>query len=326
MKKIKTDKIRKIIEIIKNNHNFLITAHLNLEGDALGSELALYLLLKKLDKEVVICNHDQTPEIYKFLPKNRFIKNRLKKEKFDIAFVLDCSDSSRAGKARNKLAGASLTVNIDHHISNTYFGGLNWVEPKMSSASEMIYYLAKKLKIIDKDIALCLYTGIFTDTGNFTYANTSPNTHKIAAELMQFSIKPHLVYERIHSLCYPEDIKFISKCISKLNFSRNKKISWATISKWQEKNYDLTEIIFSVMRLLKDPEVFILFKKIGANKTRINFRSCSNLDVNKIAKFFGGGGHQRASGTTLNKNLKQSEAEVISFIKKVIDEKRQARQ
>ncbi|MCF7870998.1 MAG: DHH family phosphoesterase [Candidatus Omnitrophica bacterium] len=322
MKKIKINKIAKIADLIKKNNSFFITAHMNLEGDALGSELALYLLLKKLNKKAVIYNNDPTPEIYKFLPSHKSIKNNFKKDKFDVAFVLDCSDSSRAGRIENKLSAAAKVVNIDHHISNTYFGDMNWVEAEMSSASEMIYYLVKRLKVLDKDIALCLYTGIFTDSGSFTYANTSCNTHKIVAELMGYGIRPDLVYKKIHSLCVPDDIKFIGKCISKLKFCLKEKICWITISRWQEKNYDLTEIIFSIMRLLKKPEVFILFKKINKNKTRINFRSSSRVDVNKIAKFFGGGGHQRASGTTLEKNLKESEKKVILFIQRQINGKK----
>lgn len=322
MKKIKVNKIKNIVDLIKNNNSFFITAHVNLEGDALGSELALYILLKKLNKKVVIYNNDLTPEIYKFLPRHKFIKNHFKKDKFDLAFVLDCSDSSRAGKIENKLSAAAKVVNIDHHISNTYFGDINWVEAEMSSASEMIYYLAKRLKVMDKDIALCLYTGIFTDTGNFTYANTSFNTHKVVAELMRYDIRPDLVHKKIHSLCVPDDIKFIGKCISKLKFSLKERICWITISQWQKKDYDLTEIIFSIMRLLKNPEVFILFKKINKNKTRINFRSSSHVDVNKAAKFFGGGGHQRASGTTLDENLKASEKKVILFIQRCMDGKK----
>ncbi|MFO8053448.1 MAG: DHH family phosphoesterase [Candidatus Omnitrophota bacterium] len=321
MKKTKKNKIKKIIEIIKNNDSFLITAHMNLEGDALGSELSLYLLLKKLNKKVTVYNHDLTPDIYKFLPKNKIIKNKIKKKKVDVAFVLDCSDSSRTGKIEAGLSDAGIVVNIDHHISNTFFGDFNWVEPEMSSASEMIYYLAKETKTMDKNIALCLYTGIFTDTGSFTYANTGPDTHKIIAELMHFDIKPHIIDKEIHSLCAPDDIKFISKCISKLKFASNQKICWLIISRWQEKNYDLTEIIFSLMKLLKKPGVFIIFKKINKSRTRINFRSCSQVDVNKIAKFFGGGGHRKASGTTLDKNLKESESRVISFIKRCVNDK-----
>ncbi len=319
MKKIRNNKIEKIIEIIKKNNSFLITAHMNLEGDALGSELALYFILKRFKKKVIICNHDSTPEAYNFLPGHRFIKNEVGGKKFDVAFVLDCSDLSRSGSVEAKIAKQAFVVNIDHHISNTRFGDINWLEPKASSVCEMIYHLARGLKVMDKKIALCLYTGIFTDTGNFIYTNTTSDTHKVAASLMGYDICPHEIYRKIHSLCLPEDIKFIGRHISQLKFSSDRKICWVMISRWQERKYDLTEITFSIMRRLKDPLVFIIFKKVGKERTRVNFRSHSKIDVNKIAKFFGGGGHQRASGTTIAGSLKDSEKRVISFVSDFIN-------
>lgn len=321
MKTARQNKLGKIVRAVKKHNSFLITAHRNLEGDALGSELALFLLLKKLRKKVVVCNHDKTPEIYNFLPGTKSIKNQTKKKKFDVAFVLDCSDSSRPGRVKEKVSEAEFVINIDHHVSNTRFGDINWVEPSASSVCEMIYWLAKKLRLLDKRIALCLYTGIATDTGNFTYANTGQDTHRIAASLLGFGIEPHTIYEKLHSLCVFDDLKFIGKYIAKLKFTPDKKICWAVISRWQEKNYDLTEVLFSTMRLLKGPLVFLLFKKVGKEKIRVNFRSRSGIDVNKVAKFFGGGGHKRASGTTLPDNLKDAEGKVVTFLREHINEK-----
>ena len=321
--------LKKIVEKINTGKRFLITAHMNLEGDALGSELAVYILLKKLKKKVVICNNDPTPDIYKFLPFTRVIKNTLREDKpveakagadkFDVALVLDCSDVSRAGKVKDIVSKADCIINIDHHISNTHFGDINWVEPSSGSAAQMLYLLCEKFKIMDKNIALCLYTGIFTDTGNFTYASTDSETHKIVASLMKYNLHPHKIYDTIHSLCEPGDLKFIGEIISSLKFDPYRKISWATIAQWQNKSYDLTEVIFSIMRLLRDPEVFLLFKSVDKNKTRINFRSRGRIDVNRIAKFFGGGGHKNASGTTIEDPLEKTERKVISFIRRYTD-------
>jgi len=308
--------LKKIVEKIKESKSFLITAHMNLEGDALGSELATYILLKKLKKRVVIYNNDPTPGIYKFLPFSRVVKNSIKEDKFDVAMVLDCSDVSRTGKVKDSLSKARCIINIDHHISNTNFGDINWVESSSGSAAQMLYLLCDKFKIMDKNIAMCLYTGIFTDTGNFTYANTDSQTHKIVASLMKYNLHPHKTYETIHSLCNPSDLNFIGKIISSLKFDPRKKICWATIIKWQDKNYDLTEVVFSIMRLLKSPEVFLLFKRVDQSRTRVNFRSRGRVDVNRVAKFFGGGGHKNASGTTIEESLEKAERKVISFVKR----------
>lgn len=308
--------LKKIIEKIRDSKTFLITTHMNLEGDALGSELAAYLMLRQMKKRAVIFNHDLTPPIYQFLPSIGVIKNDLGEDKFDAAIVLDCSDPFRAGKVKDYLNRGKCIINIDHHISNAFFGDLNWVDPKASSACQMFYKLCAKLKIMNKNIALCLYTGIFTDTGSFTYASTSGETHRVITHLMKYNIAPYSVYERIHSLCDRQDLKFIGEVISSLKFDARKKICWAAIKLWEDKGYDLTEVIFSALRLLKGVEVLILFKRIDKNKVRVNFRSRFSVDVNKIAQFFGGGGHQRASGTTISGRLPAVEKKVISFVRR----------
>jgi phosphoesterase RecJ-like protein len=308
--------LKEIVDKIKSSKSFLITAHVSLEGDALGSELATYALLRKLGKRVVVFNNDHTPPIYKFLPHSGVIRNNLKGDKFDVAMVLDCSDSSRTGKVKDYLSQAKCIINIDHHVSNTFFGDINWVDSKASSACQILYRLCEKMKIMDKNIALCLYTGIFTDTGNFTYTNTTKETHKIVSNLMHYGVCPRLIYENVHSLCEDKDLKLIGKIISHLKFDTSRKICWAVINKWEDKDYDLTEVIFSVMRLLKNVEVLILFKKVEKNKIRVNFRSRPTVDVNRIAQFFGGGGHKSASGTTIEGEISQAEKKVISFVKR----------
>ena len=308
--------INKIAKKIIASKSFLITAHVNLEGDALGSELAVYTLLRKLKKRVVIYNNDPTPPIYRFLPNIGVIKNTLGEDKFDVALVLDCSDASRSGGVQDYLSRAGCIINIDHHISNTFFGEINWVEPNSSSVCEMLYKLCDRFQAIDAKIALCLYTGIFTDTGNFTFGNTTGITHKIVSNLMNYKIPPHQIYAKLRSLCAHGDLKFIGGIISSLRFDSRRKICWAMVKKWEEKDYDLTEVIFSIMRLLRGVEVFILFKRLGRNKIRVNFRSRSSVNVNRIAQFFGGGGHKRASGTTIEGSLAAVEKKVIAFVRR----------
>ncbi len=296
---------------------------MNLEGDALGSELATYLLLRKMNKQAIIYNHDSTPQAYSFLPHVKVIKNELDSSyAFDVALVLDCSDSFRTGKVKDYLSRAKIIVNIDHHISNTFFGDINWVDPKASSASEMIYRLCRELKVMNRKIALCIYTGIFTDTGSFTYSNVSSRVHRITAELFRYKILPDKIYDSLHSFCQLNDIKFIGKILSSIKADPSGKIIWSLIRYWPKKDYDLTEVIFSIMRFLRDAEVFLLFKKLGKNKVRVNFRSRSKVDVNKVAKFFGGGGHKRASGTTMSGNLSSVEKKVITFIRRYTNDKK----
>lgn len=289
---------------------------MNLEGDALGAQLAMYCLLKHLKKQAYICDNDPVPRAYSFLPHVKKIRTEVPDIQFDAALVLDCSDSFRTGMIKNHLSRARYIVNIDHHISNTFFGDVNWVDPYSSSACEIVYRLCKKMGIMDRQIALCLYTGIFTDTGNFTYANTTKRVHKIASELIEYNISPHKIDEHLHSFCDMKDLDLIGSIVKSLKVNSNGKIVWAVIQHWPEKEYDLTEIIFSIMRLLHDVEVFVLFKKVSAHRVRVNLRSRSRVDVNRVAKFFGGGGHKRASGATVDGTLPVVEKQVISFIRR----------
>ena len=311
--------INEIIKEIKASKTFLITAHVGIEGDALGSELATYGLLKRLKKTAVIFNDDYTPATYRFLPFHQKVHHDLKRRKFDVAMVLDCSDSSRAGAVKDYLVNAGRIINIDHHISNTAFGDLNWIDPKASSACQMVYVLCERLGVMDKNIASCIYTGIFTDTGNFTYSSVTPETHRIVSELLRYKIDPQIIHHHLNSMCSKGDLLSIGKIVSALRFDTTHKICWAVIDSWKEKDYDLTEVLFSIMRFSKDTEVFLLFKQIGTQKIRINLRSRFFVDVNKIAQHFGGGGHKRASGATVADSLIHTEKKVVSFVRRYID-------
>jgi phosphoesterase RecJ-like protein len=133
---------------------------------------------------------------------------------------------------------------------------------------------------------------------------------------MDYGIKPEKIYENLHSCCNKGDLKLIGRIISSLRIDSKNKICWVLIRRWPSMGFDLTEVIFSIMKLLKDMEVFVLFKRIDARKVRVNFRSRARVDVNRIAKFFGGGGHKRASGTTIEGDLESTEKKVIYFIRR----------
>jgi bifunctional oligoribonuclease and PAP phosphatase NrnA len=228
--------INAVADKIKHGRSFLISAHVNLEGDALGSGLALYFLLKKLGKRPVICNNDPTPAIYRFLPGQEVIRHVLHEdESFDAALIADCSDSSRTGRIKDYLSRAKCIINIDHHVSNTFFGDVNWVDSGAGSACEMLYKLCRKFGVMDKDIALCLYTGIFTDTGKFTYASTTSDTHRITADLLKYKVEPSFVQEKLISACDLEDLVFIGRLMTHLKLDGKKKVCWCLISEWEDK-------------------------------------------------------------------------------------------
>ena len=309
--------IPRLIETFKQYSMFSVTSHVNVEGDALGSQIALYLLLKKLGKKVVMVNQDPVPPSYAFLPSTSRITTNIPSRPVEVAVASDCSDLFRTGSVQEYLAQAPVLVNIDHHISNSKFGTVNWVDPDASSACEMVFHLCDRLKIMDKDIATCLYTGMYTDTGSFTYTNTTSAVHAIVSRLLEYPIVPQKIYHAIYSAYGLDDVHRIGRLISGIQEDDTGRIAWLKTTHWpSDLKVDLTETVFSLMRLLKKSDVLLIFKPTASKSVRVNFRSKGSVDVNKIAKQFGGGGHCTASGTTIQGNLNAVEREVIRYVKK----------
>jgi len=306
---------------IKRKNNFLITVHTSPEGDALGSELGFYNLVKKMGKRATIINEDPLPYGYDFLPRAARITRLDKKSagvKFDCFVVLDCADLKRTGEVY-KLNENKPILNIDHHISNRIFGDVNWVDPQASSCSEMIYRLFKYMRRpIDQGAALALYTGIVTDTGSFRYSNTSGFTHKAAAELLKFNIDVRQVYRNTYENIPLSDAKLLIKLFSTLKFSGGGRIAWfkikADLFRDKKPCIDLADQLLTFGRAIKGVDVVVIFKEnLGAGKeVRVNLRSQGKVDVNKIANLFGGGGHAGAAGCTVSGTINQARARVIA--------------
>jgi len=304
---------RKAIDCIKRNNNFLITTHTNMEGDALGSVLAFHRLLKALGKNASIITEDHIPYGYEFLPginKIRSLKKKVWKTKFDALVLLDCSDLKRCGQVYKLNTKKCPLLNIDHHISNTRFADVNWIEPKAASCTQMVYRLYKELRLpLDKEIAMLLYIGILTDTGSFHYTNTNDLTHRITAELLSYGLDVAQIHRNIYENIPFEDIKLLSRILPTLARLDSGRIVWfqikSEILRHHKIVFDLSEQILNFGRMIKDAEVVILFKENlkEKNEVRVNLRSHGDIDVNKIASYFGGGGHKTASGITMHGNI-----------------------
>jgi len=296
-----------------------------MEGDAAGSELAFYRLLKAMGKRATIINDDNLSYEYSFLPginQIKKFKKNLKNIKFDCFVILDCSDLERCGQIYKINTANKPVLNIDHHISNQRFGDVNWVEPHSSSVSEMIYQLYKKLDLpLNREIAMLLYVGILTDTGSFRYPNTTSVTHKIVSQLLRYNLDIAQIYKNVYENIPFQDMKLLSKILPTISRDANGKIAWFQIQRRILKNkkisFDLTEHILHFARAIKDAEVAVLFKEnLGKkNEVRVNLRSQGKVDVNRIASFFGGGGHKTASGATVKGKIEDVRKKVLAKIR-----------
>ncbi len=318
--------MREAIEAIKKGRRFLITAHVNLEGDALGSQLAMKELLAGMGKEAFILDSDPVPEHYRFLPKADEVSDKLDEiGAFDTAVVLDCPTLQRTGRVRDVISAKAVPViNIDHHVSNENFGDVNWVDPNASSAGEMVFHLFKETGVkMTKEVALSLYIAILTDTGSFNYENTSSVTHEIAGELLGYGLDPALVSESVYERRSVEDINLLGLVLATIRVNKKGTIAHLEVTKsmLDKTGADLakSEGLINFARSIDGVKVAVLFKEDQKNKNKINisFRSKGNgstVDVNKIASLFGGGGHMRASGCVVTGGLKAAKKKVLAKV------------
>ncbi|MFH1655122.1 MAG: bifunctional oligoribonuclease/PAP phosphatase NrnA [Candidatus Omnitrophota bacterium] len=316
--------LKKVLNAIKKHKKFIVSAHINLEGDALGAELALARLLKKMGKKVSVVNADKSPKTYDFLPGVKSIINSKKRiPDYDVLIAVDCCDERRLGSVSKLIKKDKITINIDHHKSNNRFGDVNWVMPEVSSAAELVYHMFKKLNYrLDRMSALLLYVGILTDTGSFRYSNTNAGTHRIVAELLSKNLSANKIYQKIYEANPLAQMKLVTSILNSFQTDNSNKIAWVKIESDElrrlNSRVDIADNIFDFLRSIKGVEVAMIFKQINSRLTKVNLRSRGRIDVARLAGSFGGGGHRAASGCSIEKGIKQSEQLVLKKLKRII--------
>ncbi len=311
----------KIKTIIKKFNKFLISSHINPEGDAIGCQVALASLLRRLGKEAVMLDESPVPHVLQFMKgTENILKEMPANFNFQVAIILDCPDLSRVGKVSEHIAPDKVVINIDHHISNENFGKHNWVDQNISSTGEMIYDLFKAFKLkIEYDEALAMYVAIMTDTGSFRYTNTTSKTHRIAAELIDKGVDPYEAFGKIYETSSLQDINLLGEALQTLKLTDDGKVAWLWVTKEMLKktkaSLEGTEGIINFARSIEGAEIAILFRETGTeDKVKVSFRSKGKVDVNKLAAFFGGGGHVTASGCTVFGKMKAVEKKVLAKV------------
>lgn len=319
--------MKEVVAAIIKNKKFLITAHVNPEGDSICSQLAMKMLLEDMGKSAFILDTDKIPGHYKFLPKVEEVKNSPpKKFDFDAVIVLDCPTMKRTGSTvLSFIPKEAFIINIDHHISNEKFGNANWVDPNASSAGEMVYKIFKEtLTPLNKEAALYLYIAILTDTGSFNYDNTSSVTHEIAGELLGYGLDPALVSENVYEQRSVADIKFLGIVLSTLKVNQEGDVACLEITRDMLKNTgaDLakSEGVINYARSIDNVKIAVLFKEDLKDKNKINisFRAKADADVNNIASYFGGGGHIKAAGCVMEGKLEDVKKKVLAKVEEVL--------
>ena len=314
--------INKLIKAVEDSRNIGITFHTSPDGDSLGSALGLLIALRKLNKKAYIISKEKLPISFDYLPCSEEVSGTVSQvlPLTDAVIALDCGNSDRLNWDCNIEKRNFILVNLDHHLSNSNYGDINYIDTSKASVGEIIYEIVNKLKIpMDKDIATCLYTSILTDTGGFRHSNTTKNTHTIAAELIEFGVKFSDVFRKIFENKTFGRIKLQGKVIEKLKLYHENKICVMEITKEMlssvnEENGDTSDLI-TIGMSIDEVEVAVLFKESDEG-TKVSLRSKFDYDVRKLAETFGGGGHTKAAGLYLNKPMEEVKVIVLDAIVK----------
>ncbi|PKN39180.1 MAG: hypothetical protein CVU52_10630 [Deltaproteobacteria bacterium HGW-Deltaproteobacteria-10] len=315
--------IKEIIAAIKEGQNFLITAHVRLDGDAVGSELALYLMLKELGKNVVVYNQDHTPERYRFLPAANNIVHYINNvEQYDTGIILDCSDLTRCGDEAEKIGKIKKMINIDHHVSNNGFCSVKMLDAGASSTGELLFRLMHEMKFkMSKDICTNLYAAIITDTGNFRYSSTTKETFWAAENLVANGANPQWISENIYESDSPARLKLLAKALETLSLDLKNKVGSLVVTQkaLQETgaSWELTEGFVDIPRTVRGIEVSVLYTQRGDNNYKLSLRSKADVNVEKVAKKFGGGGHIHAAACWIKGDIESIKARVIEAVREV---------
>lgn len=288
--------------LINGNQSFLISSHLSLDGDSVGSQLAMYWYLTSLGKSVTLYNHDPLPSKFSFLRNSSVITILPPSKPVDILVVLDCSNPDRLGWDTKNIARES--INIDHHRDNTHFGTVNVVKTGAAATGELLYEFFSSCAIAYPDyVAEALYAAIMTDTGGFRFSNTSSHILKICADLADHGAHCANIYERVYASHSPQALQLIARIWSTLHYYFDKRVCCMemplSLLEALDAKYSDSEGMVDQTITAEGVQVGMLLKH-SATETHCSLRSKGTIDVGKLAqKIPGGGGHSSAAGCTV---------------------------
>jgi phosphoesterase RecJ-like protein len=293
-----------LLRKIRQGNRFLLTSHVNPDGDAIGSELGLARLLRRLGKGAVVWNLDQIPAIYRPLPGTDRVHSGAEPpagfpEKFDGIVVLECPSPDRTGLEQH--LGALPVINIDHHLGNQHYGAVNWVDSAAPAVGEMVFRLAQALKIaLEPEIASCLYLTLVTDTGGFRFSNATPAAFEAAAALVREGAHPEQVSQWLYESQPVAVVRLLGEMLQTLGLHQGGRIATVRLdpemfARAGAEDGD-SEGLIDYARAIAGVDAVALVRRRADGTHKVSLRSRGEVDVEKIARHHGGGGHRNAAG------------------------------
>lgn len=296
----------------------VLCCHVSPDGDTLGSALGLGRYLKQQGKEVTLFVDDDINKIFGFLPEIECCKRPAIGEKLeaDVLCVIDASSADRIGIV-NEVVEAKVLMNIDHHISNTLFADYLYLDAAAAATGEVMCMLFEEMGWeMDKEIATCFYTAISMDCGNFRFSNTTSRTMNMAAKLLDVGAKPNEISEAME-VRERANVDLWVKVLPTLTFTFDDRVAYISLSNDLYNKDVSTDNFISYPRGIEGVDVAVFFKAVEPEVTRVSMRS-SKTDVAQVALHFGGGGHVRAAGCTINAPLEEAKRQLLEELGKVM--------
>jgi phosphoesterase RecJ-like protein len=307
----------------------VLTTHVNADGDGVGSEIAMYHFLSRIGIEAVIANPTPFPRRYDFLlegirrvERSRHAVREVRRA--DAVLVLDIADLGRLGHLATAVRERGCPVGcIDHHVSNGSLpDGPRLVDPHACATGELVYDLAGVGGWeVEPKAAQAIYVAILTDTGGFRFSNTSARALRIAGELIAGGVEPERVYRDVYAAESEGKIRLTGEALDTLEVDQDAGLAWLTIPPGAMERYgvesDELDGIVEYARSIRGIRLAILFRQLANGRIKVSFRSVGTIDVSKLAEHFGGGGHRKASGASLEGPLSAAQELVLAAARSV---------
>jgi len=315
---------QQIGERIAGARRILMITHVAPDGDAIGSLLGLGWLLRAQGKELTLACEDPVPEAYTWLPGSDEIV-REASGSYSLIISLDCSDRRRMGQVCTADLSSLPLINIDHHITNTSFGTLNWVDPGSAAAAQIVLNLADALGWeLNRDVAICLLTGLVTDTRSFRTSNVDVMTMRSALRLMEAGASLSEITSRTLDQRPLASIRLWGQAIDALHLEDG--ILWTTVTREMRQHWKLNGDSFSglanFLSGVREAKIVVVFTERGDGTVDVGMRSVPGYNVADVALKLGGGGHPQAAGCTLTGDLEEIERSVLDEIRRGLAEQR----
>lgn len=322
--------IREVLGALSGAQRILLTTHINSDGDGAGCQAALAAWLRGQGKEAWIVNPTSFPDSFGFLLPDRgwlieagsAVGGELAKGA-DLAVVLDTGEVPRIGRVAG-LLGEVPKVVVDHHPSGPNpIAGVSFRDPDAAATGELLYDLFRVSGTeIGREVALGLYVAILTDTGSFRFSNSSPRAHRIVAELLELGVDPEDTHRRVYGNFPLRKLRLLQASLASLEVDERGDLAWMTVP-WEvydslSATSDDLDGLVDYPRVIGGVEVGILFRETARGGTKISFRSNGEVDVNALARRFGGGGHTKAAGALVERKLPEVREEVLEMTREAI--------